>query len=259
MTFAVLQTKPCPFCAETIQARAVKCRFCGEFLNTEKARALEAKAEAKAKAEADQDSQTPKDEETDDSILFAGRPSLWGMADTIAKGLYFLAFAGLLVKFPYEDLVSKLSNLELTENQVLAIGRYRILASFAFSTIVMLIVLLKALKLKMVYYEVSAYRIERDRGILDRRVDNIDMSSVTDLKMHKSLLDSICDVGTIELVTTDKSNPKFVFEKVRDYRRLYYIINKVILETDRKTDVVHPEQSYAPSSSKCKRKLWMDA
>jgi hypothetical protein len=67
-----MQTKPCPFCAETIQAAAVKCRFCGEFLNTEKAKALQADPET--------DPESAEQEEIDDNILFAGRPSLLGMA-----------------------------------------------------------------------------------------------------------------------------------------------------------------------------------
>jgi len=237
MVLVDLQTKPCIFCAETIQARAVKCRFCGEFLNSEKAKALQAEAEAKVNP----DSESPEEEETDDSILFAGRPSLWGMAWQMVKCLLVLVLAGCLVKLPLEEMLKKLPELRLTANEALAIGHYRVLAGLVIGALVVLRLLIGILKLKMVYYEVNADRIEWSRGILDRRVDNIDMFRVVDLKMRRSLLDCIFGVGTVALITTDKTDPEFVFEKVRDCRDLYDIIKKASLEADRKTGVVHLE------------------
>ena len=228
-----MQTKPCPFCAETIQARAVKCRFCGEFLNSEKARALEIAAEP--------NSQSCEDEDTDDNILFAGRPSLLGMMPAMLKGLLFLAVAWVLVKFPLENMVNDLLNLKLAENQALAVGQYRVIAGLVLGAVVVLILLLKIVKLKMVYYEVTADRIEWSRGILDRRIDNLDMFRVIDLKMRRSLLDCIFGVGTIALITTDKTDPEFVFEKMRYSRELYDIIKKASLDADRRTGVVHLE------------------
>ncbi|MHC4542782.1 MAG: hypothetical protein ACYS74_23895 [Planctomycetota bacterium] len=62
---------------------------------------------------------------------------------------------------------------------------YRVLAGVGVAVLVLLILLLKTLVLKMVYYEVNADRIEWSRGILDRRVDNIDMFRVIDLKMRR--------------------------------------------------------------------------
>ncbi|MHC4111933.1 MAG: hypothetical protein ACYSUY_12730, partial [Planctomycetota bacterium] len=112
MTVIDLQTKQCLFCAETIQAQAVKCRFCGEFLNSQKARDLEKELES--------NSTSSEEETTDDKILFAGTPSLFGMAPSVIKGLFFLVVAGLLIKLPLEIMADDLLSLKLTDNQALA-------------------------------------------------------------------------------------------------------------------------------------------
>ena len=229
MTVIDLQTRQCPFCAETIQVRAIKCRFCGEFLNSGKAKVLEADSES--------NSRSSEAEETNDNVLFEGRPSLWGMTGAVIKGLFFIVVAGLLVKLPLEHLLG----LKLIENQALAFGRYRVIAGVAVAVLVMLFLVIKMVRLKRIYYEVTAERIEWGRGIFDRRVDNLDMFRVIDLKLRRTVFDCIVGIGTVGLVTTDKTDPEFVFEKIRDSRRLYDIIKKASLEADKRSSVVHVE------------------
>ncbi len=229
MELLTTQTKQCPFCAETIQAQAIKCRFCGEFLNSRKARALENRPAP--------GSGQNEDSEQDEKLLFIGRPSLLGMSGTVIRGLFFLAIAAFLITYPLE----KLQWFEFTENYASFISKYRFIAGLGLAILVVLTIFLKALKLKMTYYEVSSERIEWSRGILDRRVDNLDMFRVIDLKLRRSLLDCIFGIGTVSLVTTDKSDPKFVFEKVRNCRDLYDVIKKASLDADRRTGVVHLE------------------
>lgn len=233
MALTNFKTKQCPFCAETIQARAIKCRFCGEFLNSDKARALGANP--------DSDSQLYEDEETNDNVLFAARPSLWGMAPAMVKGLFFIVLAYLLVRLPLENFINNLLGLGLTESQSLTFGGYRVIAGFGLGLIVALILVIKIVRLKMTRYEVSPDRVEWSRGILDRRVDNIDMFRVIDLKMRRSVFDVIFGIGSVGLITTDKTDPEFKFEKIHRPRELYDIIKKASLEADRRTGVVHLE------------------
>ncbi len=72
MEITELQTRQCPFCAETIQRQAIKCRFCGEFLTADRLRALQA-------GQASPSHPDPA-EQINENVLFAARPSMWAMA-----------------------------------------------------------------------------------------------------------------------------------------------------------------------------------
>lgn len=240
MVLTDLKTKQCLFCAETIRAAAIKCRFCGEFLNSPKAKALEADLEQEPDSELLDEEET-EEEEMDDNVLFVARPSLWGITSSLVKGLFFFVLAGLLIKLPLENTVNNLLGLELTENQILTAGMYRVLSGYGLGVVVVLVLVMKMVRLKMTRYEVSPDRIEWSRGILDRRVDNIDMFRVIDLRMRRSILDCIVGIGTVGLITTDKTDPEFEFEKVHRPRELYDIIKRASLEADRTTSVVHLE------------------
>ncbi len=234
MEITDLRTKQCPFCAETIQARAIKCRFCGEFLNSERAKNLKAGPESNLDP-------AGCGESDENDVLFACRPSIWALAPQIVKGLLLIAVAALLVKMPLEKMLDSLPGVSLTKPQLSLFGQYRIMIGLGLGLVVVLWLAFKIGDLRTTCYQVTPQRIEWARGILDRKVDNLDMFRVIDLKLRRSFLDRVLGIGTVVLITTDKSDPEFVFEKVLRPRQLYDVIKKASLQADRQTRVVHLE------------------
>jgi len=225
ITFDETKIKPCPFCAEPIQAAAVKCRFCNEFLNTEKAKRIIA-----------EQSGEPLEDE-DEEILFAANPSLFGLAGAAIKASLFMALALFIIIYPAEQL----SIFKLSDAQAVTFAQYRAIIGTGLAILVVLILLYKTVKLQMTYYEITADRIEFSRGILDRKVDNLDMFRVVDLSLRRSILDCIVGIGSVTLLTTDKTDPEFTFEKIRHPRKLYDTIKRASLNADQKNSVIHLE------------------
>jgi membrane protein YdbS with pleckstrin-like domain len=199
----------CPICGQSVSPAAPTCPSCGHPL-------------AAAVAAATPGAPGPE------MLLWEGHPSAKALLGAILMaGLFSAIVVGATVVL-YNPALSLLAGLSKeTDRFVAENGTGLRLAALAFVVTVVGVRLAglgwRLLVLKSHHYRVSNQRILIDSGIVAKQIEEIDMRTVADIEFRQGVVDRLLGIGTVTVVSSDKSaarKPLVGLSRPRDVREL---------------------------------------
>ena len=92
-------------------------------------------------------------------------------------------------------------------------------------------------------YRISNYRIDFERGILTRKIDTLELWHVDDITFRQGLLDRMFNVGSIIVMSNDKTTPRLELHGVPRPREIFDNLKQRIIAVKRQRGVIKMDVS----------------
>jgi membrane protein YdbS with pleckstrin-like domain len=160
--------------------------------------------------------------EEEESVYFEGRPVL--RADQ-AKAAMFVIIGVVLVALPI--LAS-----------VLDWTFWRWWMTVIAVALAVLAIVLPWLITRTTRYRITNYRIDFERGILKKRIDTLELWHVDDISFEQGLLDRIMNVGSIIILSGDRTTPRLELHGIPNPRAIFDSLRQRVITVKRQRGVI---------------------
>ncbi|RIK46639.1 MAG: hypothetical protein DCC57_15275 [Chloroflexi bacterium] len=79
-------------------------------------------------------------------------------------------------------------------------------------------------------YELTSQRLRIHRGILGKRIDEIELIRVKDTRMKQHMGERMLNVGDVSVISADATTPEFVLHNVRNPVEVRELIRKAVID-----------------------------
>ena len=168
------------------------------------------------------DTPPAKPVEEDEVVYFEGRPVL--RADQ-AKAAMFLILGVVLIALPVLASVFEWTFWRWWMTAI-AVG------------LAVLAIVLPWLVTRTTRYRITNYRIDFERGIVTKRIDTLELWHVDDISFEQGLLDRIMNVGSIKILSDDRTTPKLDLHGLPNPRAIFDQLRQRVITVKRQRGVI---------------------
>lgn len=91
---------------------------------------------------------------------------------------------------------------------------------------------------RLTRYRISSHRIDYEHGLLTKRIETMELWHVDDISFQQGLIDRMFNVGTIAVLSDDKTTPRLELHGIPNPRAIFDSLKSRVITAKRQRGVI---------------------